>query len=334
MRILSVVGARPQFIKASPVSSALVDAGIEEIMVHTGQHYDWDMSQAFFSELRLPEPSFNLGIGSGSHAYQSARMLEGVATILEEEKPDWALVYGDTNSTLAGALAAAQLGIPVAHVEAGLRSHDRTMPEEINRVVTDHVSSLLFAPSALAVANLESEGVRSQILETGDVMIDAVHHVLGTAPRRSEMASRLGMESGGYYAATLHRSATTDDPNRLQRALQLLCAMDLPVILPLHPRTRNALRISGLESDISDSIHIVAPIGYRAMLTLVANARAVLTDSGGLQKEAYCLGTRCITLRSSTEWTDRSVPFGMYWRSSPLVFSLEPLCQGLWGSQK
>lgn len=306
MKVLSVVGARPQFIKAAPVSLALARAGIEEVMIHTGQHYDASMSERFFEELQIPQPIFNLGVGSGTHAAQTARILEGTADLVQSESPDWVLVYGDTNSTLGAALAAAKLGVAVAHVEAGLRSFDRSMPEELNRVVTDHLSSVLFAPTNTAVVNLRAEGVSGEIIETGDVMIDALEHVLGTDRGHSEIAQRLGLGPKGYYLATLHRAATTDDPERLQGAIELLGGVGLPVVFPVHPRTRAALARAGtlFRDDLPANLILVDPLGYREMLLLMLHAAAVLTDSGGLQKEAYQVGTRCLTLRSNTEWVE------------------------------
>jgi len=306
MRVVTVVGARPQFIKAAPVSAALRAVGVEEVLLHTGQHYDDAMSGAFFAELGLAEPAHNLGAGSGSHAAQTARMLTGIEEVLFAESPDWVVVYGDTNSTLAGALAAAKLHIPVAHVEAGLRSFDRRMPEEVNRIVADHLATLCLAPSPAAVAHLRSEGITESVVQVGDVMVDSLHRIAASLPAVPPLAAAHGMEPGEYLVCTLHRAATTDDPARLAQAIDLLGGMGMPVIFSVHPRTRAALGRSGLDRHLAASANVVpvGPLGYSELLGLVARARAVLTDSGGLQKEAYCLGTQCITLRAETEWVE------------------------------
>lgn len=304
MKILTVVGARPQFIKAKPVSDALAAAGIDECLVHTGQHYDEGMSAVFFSELGLRTPDANLGVGSGSHASQTARMLTGIETLVTEQRPDYLLVYGDTNSTLAGALAAAKLGIPVAHVEAGLRSFNRHMPEEVNRVVTDHLSTLHFCPSDTAVANLAREGITTAVHNVGDVMHDALIAFQDTALRRSEILRREHLQAQGYYLVTIHRAENTDDGLRLVRMLEYLATLDLPVILPLHPRTRAVLTRAGYALTKTDKLRVVEPMGYLDTLALTRQAAAVLTDSGGLQKEAYWFGVRCLTLREETEWIE------------------------------
>lgn len=301
MKIVTILGARPQFIKAWATSRALLAAGFDEIVVHTGQHYDENLSGRFFTELDLPKPHHHLGVGSGPHGRQTGRMLEAIETVLLAENPDWVLVYGDTNSTLAGALAAAKLHIPVAHVEAGLRSRNRAMPEEINRVATDHISELLLCPSPDAVAQLSSEGITRGVHEVGDVMHDALLHFAARARAESTVLERLGFPSGGYHAATLHRAELTDDPPRLRALLSVLGDLDQPVVLPLHPRTRARL---GDESASFGRLRLIEPLGYLDMLALVSSADRVLTDSGGLQKEAYWLRRPCVTLRAETEWTE------------------------------
>jgi UDP-GlcNAc3NAcA epimerase len=299
MRIVTVVGARPQFVKASVVSRAL-RARHTEVLVHTGQHYDAAMSDLFFRDLDLPAPDRHLGIGSASHGEQTGRMLAAIEAALLEEKPDIVLVYGDTNSTLAGALAAAKLGLPVAHVEAGCRSYDRTMPEEINRVLTDHASTLLFCPTATAVGNLAREGITRGVEQVGDVMLDVCLEQLPLTGRRAGVLARLGVTPGAYLVATIHRPANTDDRARLIGLATALGRLDHPVIFPVHPRTRAA--VAGLLPP--DNVRMVEPVGYLDMLTLVRHARMVLTDSGGLQKEAFFIGTPCLTLRDRTEWPE------------------------------
>ncbi len=292
-----MVGARPQFVKAAPLSRAL-RRRLREVLVHTGQHYDREMSGAFFDELGIPPPDRNLGIGSGSHGEMTGRMLEALEGVLREVGPAMVVVLGDTNSTLAGALAAAKLGIPVAHVEAGLRSFDPRMPEEINRRLTDHVSSLLFAPTVAAVANLRREGITRGVHRVGDVMQDAVLANLARARRRVGAVR----PPGEYYLATLHRQENVDDPARLRAILSALERLPRPVVWPLHPRTRRRLREWGLRP--GGTIRIVPPASYLEMLVLEEGARAILTDSGGVQKEAFLLGRPCITLRDTTEWVE------------------------------
>jgi UDP-N-acetylglucosamine 2-epimerase len=303
MNIVTVVGARPQFIKAAPVSEALHEHGHIEFLLHTGQHYDANMSEVFFEELGIPKPNFNLNVGSGSHASQTAAILTGVEKVLLDQKPDWLLIYGDTNSTLAAALAASKLDIPIAHVEAGLRSFNRCMPEEINRVISDHLSSLLFCPSQTAKQNLANEGITAKSKIVGDVMYDALKKFIALADEKSGILDALKLENKGYYLATVHRAENTDDASRLREILDVLTRLDKPTILPLHPRTRARIRKLGLEMDKSKLVQI-APLGYLDMLILQKNALAVLTDSGGMQKEAYWLGVPCITLREETEWLE------------------------------
>ncbi len=300
-KIISVVGARPQFIKAAMVSRAL-RPHCREILLHTGQHYDDNMSGVFFQQLGLPPPEIHLGVGSGTHAGQTARMLTGIEKVLLAEKPDWLLVYGDTNSTLAGALVAAKLQVPVAHVEAGLRSFNRKMPEEVNRVLADHVAEVLFCPAQAAVDNLAAEGITRGVHIVGDVMADAMQYFLPIAAAQMDVIARLGLQPQAYALATIHRAANTDNPARLAAILRGLGMLDLPVVLPLHPRTRKAALQQGLQP--AANIHLVDPVGYLEMLQLEANADCILTDSGGVQKEAYWAGVRCITLREETEWME------------------------------
>ena len=303
-RIVSVVGARPQFIKAAAVSRAIAaTGGLAEKIVHTGQHFDPEMSDVFFEDLAIPRPAYNLDIHGGGHGEMTGRMLAAIDEILCGERPDWVLVYGDTNSTLAGALAAAKLHIPVAHVEAGLRSFNRRMPEEINRVLTDHVSDLLFCPTAAAIANLEREGITRGVHHTGDVMYDATLAATARARTRSTIVETLGLESGRFAVATVHRAENTDDPAQFARVLDWLKqrARHEIVVFPVHPRARQAAQRAGL-----DFAGLLAcnPVGYLDMTRLLDAASAVYTDSGGLQKEAYFHRKPCVTLRSETEWVE------------------------------
>lgn len=304
--ILSIVGARPQFVKAAVVSRALADAGVEEILVHTGQHYDAMMSDIFFDELGIPTPRHHLEIGSGPHGEQTGRMLEAVEKVILDEKPDRVLVYGDTNSTVAGALAASKLHVPIDHVEAGLRSFNRRMPEEVNRVVTDHLSDLLFAPTETAVRNLAEEGIHTGVHFTGDVMFDATRAAIDIANQRSDIRARLGVEAGSYVLATIHRPASTDEFEILERIIGglLEVAQEMQVVLPLHPRTRSALERFGLLESTGKSIKVIEPVGYLDMTSLEAGAAVIATDSGGVQKEAFFHGVPCVTMRSETEWVE------------------------------
>ncbi len=304
MKIVTIIGARPQFIKASPVSKALQIAGHQEFLVHTGQHYDYGMSQVFFDELGLPEPDVNLDIGSGKHGSQTGQMLIGIEKILLKEKPDWALVYGDTNSTLAGALAAVKLHIPLAHVEAGLRSFNREMPEEHNRVLTDHCADLLFCPTLTAVDNLAKEGISTGVHLVGDTMYDAVLHFSNIALRSSTIMADLELQKKGYLLATVHRPSNTDIPANLRNILSALAQADEPVVLPLHPRTRAVVKDMHIALADWPNIRVIDPQGYLDMLMLEQNARMILTDSGGMQKEACWLNVPCITLREETEWVE------------------------------
>jgi UDP-N-acetylglucosamine 2-epimerase (non-hydrolysing)/UDP-GlcNAc3NAcA epimerase len=291
LRVLTVIGNRPQFVKAAAVSTRL-RAVASEVMVHTGQHYDDDMSRVFFDELGLPRPEHRLDLGGGSNTAQTARMLGAVGDLLRAEAPDAVLVYGDTNSTLAGALAGAQARVPVAHVEAGMRSYDRAMPEELNRVLTDHASDLLLCPSEAPAQNLRDEGVRGRIEVVGDVMVDVAQLV------------RVEPADGEYVAVTAHRAGTVDHPDRLRRLVELLLAVPLEVRFPVHPRTRARLEEHGLLDRLAAGATLLPPLGYVEFTGLVRGARAVLTDSGGVQKEAYLARVPCITLRDTTEWTE------------------------------
>jgi UDP-GlcNAc3NAcA epimerase len=304
MKLVTILGARPQFIKASPVTHALAARGIEEVLVHTGQHYDRLMSDVFFSEMEIPEPRHELGIGGLSHGAMTGRMLEALEGVIASERPRWVLVYGDTNSTLAGALAGAKLGIPVAHVEAGLRSFNMRMPEEINRRLADHLSALLLAPTDVAVANLRNEGITHGVERVGDVMYDAALQFAETAKRRSTVLARLGLRPGAYALATVHRAENTDERSRLENIIGALgeLAGEIEVVLPLHPRTRKLLERVG--SPAPRGLKVVEPVGFLDMLLLEQNARLVATDSGGVQKEAYFYGVPCVTLRDETEWVE------------------------------
>lgn len=303
LRILTVVGARPQFVKAAALSRAIAaHDGVSEILLHTGQHFDAAMSAVFFAELEIAEPQINLGIHGGSHGEMTARMLAGIEEAILAERPDLVLVPGDTNSTLAGALAAAKLQVPVAHLEAGLRSFNRRMPEEINRVLTDHMSALLLCPTETALANLRCEGIVAGIHHIGDVMYDAALFAAAAA-RRSDVLERLGIAAEPYAVATIHRAESTDDRGTLGEIVAFLKARarDCRVVLPIHPRTRARLAGSGLDLD---GLLVCDPVGYLDMHRLLQSATAVLTDSGGLQKEAYFHRVPCVTLRSETEWVE------------------------------
>jgi UDP-N-acetylglucosamine 2-epimerase len=302
LKVLTIVGARPQFIKAAAVSKELRKRH-KEILLHTGQHYDYEMSGVFFEGLEMPQPNINLDVRSGSHASQTGSMLKGIEDALNNERPDYLLVYGDTNSTLAGALAAAKLSVPVVHIEAGLRSFNRRMPEEINRVVSDHLSELLLCPSDTAVQNLATEGITRNVHQVGDVMLD----VLDWAKQRileqpSKILRQLDVQGGSYLLATVHRSENTDDISKLSGILKAFNSLKEPVIFPVHPRSRKVLQQAGLK--INPNIRLIEPLGYLDMIALARSARLVMTDSGGLQKEAYWLKVPCITLREETEWVE------------------------------
>ncbi|MGE0586924.1 MAG: non-hydrolyzing UDP-N-acetylglucosamine 2-epimerase [Bradyrhizobium sp.] len=307
MRVLTILGARPQFIKAAATSSAFVKAqGMNEVIVHTGQHHDAAMSDIFFDELGIPAPAHHLGIAGGGHGEMTGRMLAALETVIEAEAPDWVMVYGDTNSTLAGALAAAKLHVPVAHVEAGLRSFNRRMPEEVNRVLTDHCAELLLTPTATATANLLREGLpEARITEVGDVMYDTVLMFGDLARQRGSGATAHGFDPGGYVLATIHRQENTDDERRLGAIVEGLAAVAtrVPVLLPLHPRTRKQIATFGLEERLGD-IRIVEPLGYLEMVGLQRDAAVIATDSGGVQKEAFFHSVPCVTMRDETEWVE------------------------------
>jgi UDP-N-acetylglucosamine 2-epimerase len=307
MKVATIVGARPQFIKAAPVSRALHQAGHRELLIHTGQHYDYKMSKIFFEELGIPEPDINLEVGSGPHGWQTGQILMRLEATLVTEMPDWVLVYGDTNSTLAGALAACKLHLLIAHVEAGLRSFNRDMPEEHNRVLTDHCADLLFCPTQTAINNLIKEGLTKGVHWVGDTMYDAVLQFVRIAHQRSTILGELKLEPKSYLLATLHRPYNTDIPENLINILTAFQAIDEPIIFPLHPRTRKKIAELDQEFDIEQvmrKVQVIEPVGYLDMLLLEQNARLILTDSGGIQKEAYFFGVPCLTLRPETEWVE------------------------------
>ena len=300
MKVLTVVGARPQFVKAAPVSIALTAAGHQEVLIHTGQHYDDGMSAVFFRELGMQEPHVDLGIGSLPRGEQVRRMLDGVSAAIARDRPDRVLVYGDTNSTLAAALAASLADVALAHVEAGLRSFDRSMPEEANRIVTDHISDLLFCPSDASLANLEAEGIVEGVHVVGDVMLDALTMV--SDGRGVGVLADLGLTPGEYVFATVHRASNTDDVSKLTSIMTALGELKERVVLPEHPRTAAALERAGYVA--APNVSLIEPIGYVESVALIGSARVVATDSGGLQKEAFWLKTPCVTMRDQTEWTE------------------------------
>jgi len=331
-KIATIIGARPQFIKAATVSRAIAThndrAGYEparacqngdyicERIIHTGQHFDDNMSEVFFRELEIPRPNYNLGIGGGSHGQNTGRMIEAIENVLLKEKPDWVLVYGDTDSTLAGALAAAKLHIPVAHVEAGLRSYNRIMPEEINRILADQLSTVLFCPTKIAVKNLQNEGfphklsvnTRQMVFNVGDVMYDAALYYAAMSEKKSRILKTWQLTSGRFVLATIHRAENTDDPARLAGIMEALdqIALEIPVIIPLHPRTRKKIVLpdSGSADHRFLAITFIEPLGYLDMVMLEKNAKVIITDSGGVQKEAYFHGVPCVTVRDETEWVE------------------------------
>lgn len=313
MKIVTVVGARPQFIKAAAISRAIrrdPTGRIQEVLVHTGQHHDENMSGVFFQQLEIPAPMYNLGVAGGLHGAMTGRMLVGIEEILVEQKPDWLLVYGDTNSTLAGALAAAKLHIPVAHVEAGLRSFNMRMPEEINRIIADRVSTLLFCPTETAVTNLRSEGLTNGVHNVGDVMYDVSLYSAELARLQSTILQRLELKKGSYVLATCHRAENTDNAERLHAILSALheIARSTTVVLPLHPRSRKQISALALTS-LLQGCTVIEPVPFLDMVSLEQNAKVILTDSGGVQKEAFFYGVPCITMRDETEWTE-TVAFG------------------------
>ncbi|MBW1981221.1 MAG: UDP-N-acetylglucosamine 2-epimerase (non-hydrolyzing) [Deltaproteobacteria bacterium] len=304
MQVITIVGARPQFIKAAQLSEALKRAGHEEFLIHTGQHYDLEMSRVFFDELPIPEPDVNLEVGSGPHGWQTAQMLAGIEEILLSQPADYLVVYGDTNSTLAGALAACKLHLPLVHIEAGLRSYNRQMPEEHNRVVTDHLSDLLFCPSHTAVSNLKKEGIVRGVYQVGDLMHDSIVKNLTLAEAHSRILPKLRLEPGQYALVTVHRADITEKRGRLQALFQTfekIAANGLRVVMPAHPRTSKALQLLGIAPV---RLQLLKPVSYLDMLALEKHARVIVTDSGGVQKEAYWLGVPCVTLRTETEWLE------------------------------
>lgn len=313
IRLLSIVGARPQFIKLAPLTRAVArwnetqPQPIEHLTLHTGQHYDHSMSDIFFEEMEIPRPNINLGVGSGKHGAQTGTMLTGIESVLLERKPDMLIIFGDTNSTLAGALAAAKLHIPVAHVEAGLRSFNRRMPEEINRITSDHVSDILLAPTPTAVANLANEGLAERTVRTGDIMYDTVLHNLALAREKSDLIERLALTPQQYAVVTVHRAENTDAPKRLRALLDsfnAIAAEGMPIVFPMHPRTKNLLPKVLPDWQPHASLRVIEPLGYLNMVRLVSESRLVMTDSGGLQKEAFFMQIPCITLRDETEWVE------------------------------
>lgn len=332
IKVLTIVGARPQFIKAAPVSRELRKEN-KEILVHTGQHYDDNMSAVFFDELNIPKPDYNLGVGSASHGKQTANMLVSIEELILDEEPDWVIVYGDTNSTIAGSLAASKLHIPIMHIEAGLRSYNKKMPEEVNRILTDNISTILSCPTKTAVKNLVNEGFNNVhengellededdkklqfntntplVINTGDVMYDAVLYNKKLAENKSDILNELNLKSADYYLATVHRAENTDNKNHLKNIFDKFIELPKKVILPIHPRTKNKLKEYKLEYLLDNkNIRIIDPVGYLDMISLVSKADKVLTDSGGVQKEAFMLGTPCITLRDETEWVE-TVEYG------------------------
>ncbi len=305
MKIVTIVGARPQFVKAAPVSKELRKEH-QEILVHTGQHYNDNMSKIFFDELEIPRPDVNLGVGSNSHGKQTADMMIGIEKVLIDETPELVLVYGDTNSTLAGAITAAKLNLKVAHVEAGLRSFNRTMPEEINRILTDKVADLLFCPTEAAVVNLAHEGIEQGIHNTGDVMYDAALQFKALAEKKSDVLTRLSLAPKEYLLMTLHRAQNTDHRDNLKSILKAIVDSGQKVVFPMHPRTEKYIKLHGLEELVKSSDHfiIIEPVSYLDMIMLEQNAAKILTDSGGVQKEAYFYRVPCITLRGETEWVE------------------------------
>ncbi|MBL8161787.1 MAG: UDP-N-acetylglucosamine 2-epimerase (non-hydrolyzing) [Anaerolineae bacterium] len=303
MKTITIVGARPEFIQTAPFTKAIRKRHTD-ILVHTGQHYDDNMSAVFFSDLGIPQPELNLGVGGGSHAEMTGQMLMKLEAAFQQEKPDWVVVFGDTNSTIAGALAAAKIHIPVAHIESGLRSYDRRMPEEVNRVMTDHLSSALFAPTQAAVDNLRKEGITRGVRLVGDVRVDVVEQTVPRArTRQSDLFTQTGLQAGeGFALATIHRASNTDDRARLSDIVNAFNTLDLPVVLPVHPRLKKMLAEFGLS--FSGNVRPVEPLGFVDMVALLDACRMVITDSGGLQKEAYMLRRPCVTVRDTTEWIE------------------------------
>lgn len=337
MKVITIVGARPQFIKASVVSQAMKRHGVEEILVHTGQHYDHGMSQALFDEMTLPTPKYHLNIGSSTHGKQTGSMMCALEDILIKEKPNWVLVYGDTNSTLAGAITSSKLNIPLAHVEAGLRSYNKNMPEELNRILTDHASDLLFTPTDLATKTLLGEGIpHAAIVQAGDVMLDATLHYSSFAINKyKDFLKTIGVRPKEYILATIHRAENTDDRQKLSTIMDALkeLSKNFPIVLPLHPRTEKALQKAAISFQKEERLHIIPPVTYLQMLLLEKEARVIVTDSGGVQKEAFFCKTPCITLRSETEWTEL---LSLGWNTLCPVETVSKIVstlKGLWDSK-
>jgi UDP-GlcNAc3NAcA epimerase len=305
MKILTIIGARPQFIKAAPFSVAIRQY-FKEVIVHTGQHYDENMSNIFFNEMGIPKPDYNLEIGSGSHGQQTGEMLIGLEVVMLKEKPDYVVVFGDTNSTIAGALAAAKLHIPIGHIEAGLRSFNRNMPEEINRIATDVISSQLFCPTDNAVELLEKEGIVNEVYQCGDIMYDAMLHFLPCSDEKSQIIDELGLKKHEYFLFTMHRPENTDHPDRIKAIFKGLEACDKPIIYPVHPRMRSVLEKPEIAKIVSkiEHLRLIDPVGYLDMIKLEKNASKIITDSGGMQKEAYFVKRPCITIRDESEWVE------------------------------
>ncbi|MFE8701698.1 non-hydrolyzing UDP-N-acetylglucosamine 2-epimerase [Cytobacillus sp. FJAT-54145] len=303
MKIITILGARPQFIKAAPVSRVLREKHTE-LIVHTGQHYDSNMSDIFFEELNIPKPDYYLRVGSGNHGKQTGEMLEKIEEIVVAENPDYVMVYGDTNSTLAGALVAAKLHVPVIHIEAGLRSFNKKMPEEVNRIMTDHVSEFLFCPTDTAVHNLKNENITHNVFNIGDVMYDAVLYNKELAEEKSTILSEHGLDKKGYHLITIHRAENTDDVQNMNNILEAFSKIEEVKVWPIHPRTKHKLAGYGLDLDSIPNLKVIDPVGYLDMLTLEANALKIVTDSGGVQKEAYFMKVPCVTVREQTEWVE------------------------------
>ena len=301
-KIASIVGARPNFIKCAPLSRE-IRKEFNEVIIHTGQHYDYEMNKVFFEELNIPEPDYHLDVGSGSHGYQTGEMIKRIEEVLLKEEPDLVLVYGDTNSTIAGALAASKLHITVAHIESGLRSYDKSMPEEINRILTDHCSDILFCPTETSADNLKREGVMNGVHLTGDVMVDALKENIKIAEKKERILDEIDLKSKEYYLATIHRAENTDDFERLENIVDAFCEIG-NLVFPCHPRTEKCLKGFGLWDRLVKNVRVVRPVGYLDMLVLEKNAMKILTDSGGVQKEAYIFKIPCITLRDNTEWVE------------------------------